>query len=135
MPGLTNRGKRRIAEVGWPNVVASVALYKATATPSDLTNVLADLTGEITNAAYARTAVTGQAVVEDDTNHRAAITATNVTFGSIVAGDVPGFAIIFEAGANDGARNVIAWAEITGSAPDGTPYTVAWDSTGIARLT
>jgi len=119
---LTNRGKLRIAQDGWGNldahalVIADADTVPAGAYAATL-NTVADLLAvvgvtEATNATgtgYARVALTGEAVLEDDTGNLANLDAADLSYTAVDAGRWVSVAIYAEAGssATDATRDLI----------------------------
>lgn len=114
-----NRGKARMAQVYFGGAAApsgfGVLLLSATVAAArnpDL-NTVADLlavagVAEVVGGAYARQNLAAITVTEDDANDRANVDAGDVAFGA-VAGVSAVAAVLFEQGANDGARHLISY--------------------------
>jgi hypothetical protein len=100
-------------------------------------NFVSDITNELSGGNYARVALTGETVTEDDTNDRAVCDASDTTFSALAAAaGTPARAIIFDqAGGADSARALICCVDLTSPAtPNGGDYTIQWASTGIAYM-
>jgi hypothetical protein len=115
---IYNRAKARAMQVyfaaGGAASGFSVLLLEATAAGAqdpDLDTVAALLAvggvTEMTGGAYARQTLASLTATEDDTNNRANVDAANLSFGA-VSGKTAVAMVIFENGASDAARNLVA---------------------------
>lgn len=113
---VTNRAAAQIANGGLDldttdvrmGILVGGSVVPAGAFSPDL-NFVSDLLAvsgvtECSVAGYARQQVGSRAVVEDDTDDRAEVTAGTVAFGSLPAGQTMRGVFYFVEGANDGAR-------------------------------
>lgn len=79
---------------------------------------------ELTAGGYARQALAGEAITEDDTNDRANIDSSDVAFGAISAGETIVGAFIFKEGASDAARELLSIHDLASTPTNGGSITV-----------
>lgn len=79
-------------------------------------------------------ALDNEAVSKDDTNDRALFDADDELFTSLGAGtrNIAG-ALVYEFNTNWGASSPIAWYEFSAT-PDGSNFTIQWNSVGLLSL-
>ena len=91
---------------------------------------------EFDGANYARATLANQAINKDDTNDRAEFDADDVTFSSLGAGtrSVQGI-LVFKFITDDTDSVPIAFIDFTSDkTPDGSDFTVTWNSEGILQF-
>lgn len=101
-------------------------------------NTVADALGSFTECAvsgYARQALAGESIAEDDANDWALIDSNDIAFGALSAGGNPivGVAYYVE-GASDAARELLQVNDLTSTPPNGSTVTVT-TANGITRIT
>lgn len=92
---------------------------------------------EISVAGYARQPLTGETIVEDDTNDFAYLDADDIVFAGLAAGQTVGGAVLYKYNAADTAAELIAFYDLTDTATNGGSITVQWAtvaSGGILKL-
>lgn len=135
---VTNRGKVILVTNGWAGTSYRVALVTASYTPSADHNFVADLTNELSGGNYARQTLASLTVTENDTDDRAQLDAADTVFSSLqLAAGTPRYAVVYRNVTNDADSPIIAAIDLGDppTAPTGADFTVAWDATGIIRLT
>lgn len=119
----------------WGVTDMRVALVTNGYTFDETDDYLSEITNEITNANYARKALTCS-IVADEGNHRNLLDANNVAWTSLGAGDQPYAAVIYKYNIADGAAQLFAYVLLTAPpAPNGGDYTVVWNTLGIVTDT
>ena len=89
---------------------------------------------EASDGTYAREAVTGEAVVQDDANDRAELDASNADFGAL-DNETPTAALLYKLVTNDADSIPIAIFDTGfGAAANGAGYVVSWPN-NVIRLT
>jgi hypothetical protein len=117
---VTNRGKARIAAGAWTSATMKVLILEGATLSSSLPggaldpdlDTVADLlavstVAEMSGTNYSRQTIGSCTITQDDTNNRAGLDGDDVLWAELDAGIVLAFAI-YEDGANDAARNLIA---------------------------
>lgn len=102
-------------------------LLLKTSAPTPDTNFVSDLvpaTNEISVAGYARQALVGETVTEDDTNDFAYLDATDPVFTSLASGETIIWAILFRFVTIDGDSPVYAGYDVTDTATNGGNVTL-----------
>ena len=101
-------------------------------------HVVSDVSAnEISVAGYSRQALTTKAINEDDTNHFAYLSADNVTFSGLAAGQTIGGAILYIYNASDASANLIAFYDVTDTATNGGDIIIQWATAangGVLKL-
>jgi len=101
---------------------------------SDLTPA----TNELSVAGYARQALTGLAVSQDDVNDRAEAVASQVSFGALAAGETVASAVVFDdTNATDATRELVAFYSLGSVPTNGGTVSLRFggaDPGAIARL-
>jgi hypothetical protein len=98
-------------------------------TPTADTNVVDDLTpasNEITVANYARQALDGETVTEDDTNDFAYLDADDAVFASLSTGETITWAILIRHTGSDATAPVYAAYDVTDTPTNGGNVTIQW---------
>lgn len=127
MTVVFNRGKKRLAESGWNTGLDVRALVLAgTSVPAgaenpDL-NTVAELLAvsgavEASAAGYARVALTGETVLENDTTDTADLDAADLSWASIATGDTLRAVVFYVEGANDAARDLVSLNTLSSPVP------------------
>lgn len=136
MANVYNRGIYEMMLGTWDLSAAGtafkVALVTSAYTFSRDHDTYSDLTNEITNANYSAGGATlaSKTVTLDDANDRAVWDAADVTWSSLAASpDTPAAAIVY----HSASGKLISYHTLTGSAPNGTDYTLTWSASGILR--
>jgi hypothetical protein len=121
MTNVFNRAKSRILSGDLDLGSADLRILLLTSgylyDPDD--DFVADLTpgsNELTVIGYARQALAGLAVAEDDANDRAGAEADQVDFGALAAGETIATGIVYEFVTNDADSNLVAYYAL-GSVP------------------
>lgn len=101
-------------------------------------NVVSDLIGTVSGVSRVSGTtdqdLNGETSTEDDSGNDADVTATDVTFTAVTTGAFIGGYIIYEKGANDGARELLEVVSYAAAVPsNGGDITIDL-STGIAEL-
>lgn len=107
-----------------------VALVSTSYTPAVnddfMSNVVAN---ELGVSGYSRLALSSLAVVQDDANTRAYITAANNTWAALATGVTIGWAVVFvDAGGADSANPVYGAFQTTSTPTNGGSFTIQWAS-------
>lgn len=103
-----------------------VLLVRETYTFAATHNVVSDVVAhELSVSSYARHTLTGETVVEDDTNHRAYLDANDATFSGLGTGQTIAGAVLFRHTGSDATAPVIAFIPIT-STPTNGDFTIRW---------
>ena len=101
-------------------------------------NFVADVVAnEITAAGYARQALTGKTVTEDDTNNRAYLDADDPVFPAMAAGETIGGAVVFRHTGSDATAPLLFFIDVADVATAGTAFTLTFAtgaSGGVAYL-
>lgn len=118
MTVVFNRGKKRLAESGWNATLDVRALViagssvPAGAENPDLNTVaeLLAVSGTVEAAAtgYARTALTGEAVLENDTTDTADLDCADLAYTSVATGETWRAVVLYVEGASDAARDLVS---------------------------
>jgi hypothetical protein len=109
-----------------------VMLLTSSYTPNADHDTTADLSGEITNSGYTAGGATlaSKTVTLDDANDRAYWDAADVTWTSLAGSpDTPAYAVVYHSASGD----LVSCHSLTGSAPNGTDFTLTWSASGIVR--
>lgn len=127
MTVMFNRGKKRIAESGWNSTLDVRALVLAGASvPSgaenaDLNTVaeLLAVAGAVEAAAsgYGRTALTAEAVLENDTTDTADLDAADLSYTSVATGETWRAVVLYVEGASDAARDLVSLNTLSSAIP------------------
>lgn len=107
-----------------------VLLLKSS-TPSPDVNFVADLTpatNEVTVSGYARQALAGETVTEDDTNDYAYLDATDPVFASLVAGETITWAMLYRQVTTDADSPVYAGYDVTDTPTNGGDVTIQFNT-------
>jgi hypothetical protein len=111
-----------------------VLLTSSAYTPNADHNFVSEITNELSGTNYARVALTGEVVTEDDANDRAVFDAADVTWTAINAG-TPARAVIYRFVTTDADSPLICCLDITpATATNGGDYTLQFSANGILRL-
>lgn len=111
-----------------------VLLVQSTYTFSPTNNYIADLSAhEISVSGYSRQALSGETVVEDDTNHRAYLDASDVTFTGLAAGQTIGGAVIYRHTGSDATAPLLCYVAIAATATGGD-FTIQWAATSAGAI-
>ena len=109
-----------------------VSLHTSSYTPNADHDTTSDLTNEITNSGYTAGGATlaSKTVTLDDGNDRAVWDAADVTWTSLAGSpDTPAYAVVY----HSASGKLISCHSLTGSAPNGTDFTLTWSASGIVR--
>lgn len=134
--GVYNKGLHELAEaltdLGSADlrVLLMTAAYTFTRTHNFVADVVAN---EISAAGYSRQALTGETVVEDDTNHRAYLDANDSTFGTLAAGQTIGGVVLFRHTGSDATAPLIAFIQLP-STPTNGSFGVSWAAPGSGGI-
>lgn len=121
-----NRGKFIIANASldWVNDTIRALLVDASYTYDADHNFVSDISGELTDASYARQTLSSKAVSEDDTNDEATLEADPVDFGAL-DNETPEGIVIFKEVTNDADSPLISFSDDGfGAAANGAGYVV-----------
>lgn len=108
---VTNRGKYLLSTVGINNLSLRAAVITGTQTGihSVTLNTLTDLDAVTSVAIHTeRLTLSAVTVTEDDTNNRANVDASNLSFAAAPGVTAQGLVIYHEAGASDAQREIIS---------------------------
>lgn len=140
-----NRGKQLIASAGFTTaadfrvLVLAGASVPAGAEDPDL-NFVSDLLAvsgvvEAAAAGYSRQALTGEAVIEDDTNNVVNLDADNPTWASVATGETWRAAVVYKEGASDAARALLSLHTLSAALPtNGSAITLTVDTAGLIGI-
>lgn len=136
MAGIYNRHKYEVM-LGTYDMSAAGTAFKVMLVTSGYTfnsdhDTTSDVTNEIGNSGYTAGGATlaSKTVTLDDTNDYAYFDAADVTWSSLAASpDTPYAAIVY----HSASGKLISYHVLTGSAPNGTDYTLIWSANGILR--
>lgn len=127
MTVMFNRGKKRIAESGWNAtldvraLVVAGASVPAGAENPDLNTVseLLAVSGVVEAAAsgYARTAITGEVVLENDTTDTADLDCADLAYTSVATGETWRAVVFYVEGASDAARDLVSLNTLSSPIP------------------
>lgn len=102
-------------------------LLLKTAGPTVDTNVVADIVAnEITVSGYARQALAGETVTEDDTGDFAYLDAVDPVWTSLAAGETIVFAVLFRQTGSDATAPVYCGYDIVDTATNGGDITISF---------
>lgn len=92
-------------------------------------------TGTVAN--YTRKALASKAIVEDDTNDFAYLSAANVTFSSLGTGNTVTGVVLIKQGVDNNASPLIAYYDVTPTLTNGGDITIEWANStngGVIKL-
>lgn len=104
-----------------------VLLLKSSASPNRDHNVVADIvagSAEISVSGYARQALTGETVTEDDTNDQVYLDANDPTFTALATGETVGWGALFRHTGNDATAPCLAAYDVADTPTNGTDMTL-----------
>jgi hypothetical protein len=114
-------------------LVTSAYIYDSTHT------VYGSLSGECTNGGYSAggNLITGRTCTKDDVNSRCIYSASNVTFTTLAAGDLPAAIVVYRYSAAGLANTLLAYCSLLAApAPSGGDYQIIWNvTTGVFTVT
>lgn len=97
-----------------------VLLLKSSGTPTADTNFISDVVAdEISVAGYARQALAGESVTEDDTNDFAYLDATDPNFATLAVGQTVGWACLYRHTGADATAPIYANYDVTDTPTNG----------------
>jgi hypothetical protein len=138
MANWYNQGLSDIADGSKPWATASDIRVLACTSSYTFDNdhdTVSQITNEITNTNYARTALTGETVIIDDANNEVQLDANNVTYTALAAGNTPSQMISYTEAGTDATRRLMTRNALTSPpAPNGGDYTIVWDSEGLGEF-
>lgn len=104
-----------------------VLLLNTSGAPTADTNFVSDIVAnEISVGGYARQALTGETVTEDDTNDFAYLDANDATFSTLVAGQTIGWCCMFRQTGADATAPVYTNYDVTDTPTNGSDVTIVW---------
>lgn len=146
MATFFNRGKFKIGGSGFTTTldVRALVLTHASTLPAgandpDL-NTVADLLGvsgvtEATGTGYSRQALTGETVIEDDTNNTANLDANDLSYTSTNSGRWVAVVLYAEGGGTDATRDLISLNDLASPlTTNGGNVTLTVDTLGLIGL-
>lgn len=130
-----NRGLYRITTGATVWGVSDIRALLVTSgyTFDDTDNFVSDLSDELSGGGYARVALSGMTVTENDTDKRIQFDAADPVFAALgAAAGTPAHLILFDnAGGSDAARHLLGALELSSPpTPNGSDYTVTLPSVG-----
>jgi hypothetical protein len=97
--------------------------------PTADTNFVSDIVAnEISVGGYARQALTGETVTEDDTNDFAYLDANDPVFAALAAGQTVGWCCVFRQTGADATAPVYTNYDVTDTATNGSDITIQWNT-------
>lgn len=140
--GVYNRGKYLIANAGADLATADlrVLLVKSTYTFDNNHNFVSEVVAgalEISVAGYARQALAGKTLTEDDALDFAYLDGTDTAFAGLAAGQTVGGAVLYKFNAADASAEVIAFYDVVDTLTNGGDITIQWDTPangGVLKL-
>ena len=86
-------------------------------------------------AGAGRKALANKSVTEDDTNDLAYFDADDLTWTGLATGATVGGAILVKEVTNDAASQLLVFMDLADTPTNGGDITLAWNASGIVRLT
>lgn len=133
---IYNRAKFLLATGALDLVTNDIRVLLTTSTyvPNPDHNFVSDVTNELVGAGYARQALAGKTVTEDDANDLAYFDADDATWLGINAGTAARI-VIFKFVTNDADSPLVASLDLLPSVlTNGNDMTVVWAGNGILRV-
>jgi len=104
-----------------------VLLLTTTGSVTPDTNVVNDIVAnELAVSGYARQALAGETVTEDDANDFAYLDATDATFSALATGETIGWAALLRQVTNDTDSPVYAGYDVTDTPTNGSDQVIQW---------
>ncbi|MCL4764528.1 MAG: hypothetical protein KJ018_22570, partial [Burkholderiales bacterium] len=104
-----------------------VLLLTTTGSVTPDTNVVNDIVAnELAVSGYARQAIAGETVTEDDANDFAYLDATDATFSALATGATIGWAALLRQVTNDTDSPVYAGYDVTDTPTNGSDQVIQW---------
>lgn len=135
MAGVYNRGKFIIADgsLVWTGDTIRALLVDASYVYDPDDNFVSDISGELTDASYARQTLGNKGVTEDDTADEAWLTADPVDYGAL-DNETPAGQVLFKFVTNDGDSPVVAFSDGGfGAVANGAGYVVRGEGPSFDR--
>ncbi len=127
--------------IQWDNAAVSIkgALVTAAYAYDSTHLAYGSLTNEISNVGYVAggNLIIGRTCTKDDAGNRIIYSATNLTFTTLAAGDLPAAIVVYRYDAGGLPNTLLAYCALTAPpAPNGSDYIVQWDAvTGVFTVT
>lgn len=127
--------------IRWDDAGVSIkgALVTSGYVYSSLHDTYSDLDHEISNVGYTPggNLIIGRTCTQDDPGERVVHSATNLTFTTLAAGDLPAAIVVYRYDAGGLPNTLLAYCALTAPpAPNGSDYQVVWNATtGVFTVT